>query len=124
MSACEWGATFCFGTHHHATLSVARSWRSTLPSLPPGAHVIGGKATAPVLARRADEFYAPIIPVVAELDAAGLSLREIGEELKKRGIKPRYQASDEWSAAQVRRVLKRAKAAPRRAGKTGSPGPG
>jgi hypothetical protein len=52
------------------------------------------------------EFYAPIIPVVAELHRQGLSLRAIARELQDRGIQTRIW--NKWSATQVRRVLQRA----------------
>jgi hypothetical protein len=46
----------------------------------------------------------PIVPIVMELHAQGLSLRAIAGELERRGVKPRYGCRPAWSAAQVRRV--------------------
>jgi hypothetical protein len=74
---------------------------------PVGANLKGGAAAAPVLARLAREFYAPLIPVVHELRNQGLSLRQIGRELEGRGVKARL-GWPRWSAAQVRRILLRA----------------
>ena len=68
----------------------------------------------------ANEFYAPIIPIVMELHGKGLSLRAIGRELDRRGIRTsvghwcgpgKKQTIILWSAAQVRRVLARGLAA-------------
>jgi hypothetical protein len=54
----------------------------------------------------AKEFYATIIPIVMELHNQGLSLREIGRELEKRGIKPQINYGiGKWGPAQVRRAL-------------------
>jgi GYF domain 2 len=83
---------------------------------PPDAHLKGGRNAAPVLAAMAQEFYAPIIPIVLELHGQGLSLRAIARELDQRKIRTRigcYYKSIwskrpriiRWSAAQVRRVL-------------------
>lgn len=77
-------------------------------ALPPGAHVKGGQAAAPVHASAASAFYAPILPVVLELHRQKLSLREMAAELEKRGIRPRNGRPGGWSASQVRRVLQRA----------------
>jgi hypothetical protein len=70
----------------------------------------GGAASAPVHRESAREFYAPLLPVVAELRRQGLSLRAIAAELGRRGIKTR-QEWPHWSATQVRRVLARVVAA-------------
>lgn len=86
---------------------------------PPGVHLKGGRNAAPVHAEMADEFYAPVIPIVLELRRQGLSLRAIARELDQRGIRTRVGCYHEptpdwtrtkvrivrWSAAQVRRVL-------------------
>lgn len=90
---------------------------------PPGVHLKGGRNAAPVLAQMAQEFYEPIIPIVLELRRQGLSLRAIGRELDRRGIRTRHVSSsvyvgsdpdgeiiwnttiNRWGPAQVRRVL-------------------
>src|ERR1035438_6745026 len=100
-----------------------------MPKFPKGANLKGGRNAAPVLAEMAREFYAPIIPIVMELHNQGLSLRAIGRELDRRGIRTRQESSsafmgvdadckpiwdttiNRWSAAQVRRVLARGLAA-------------
>jgi hypothetical protein len=82
-----------------------------MPAFPPGVHLKGGRAAAPVHAASAREFYAPLIPIVLDLHQQGLSLREIATELEERGIKPRLNyLTGTWAAAQVRRVLMRAAA--------------
>src|SRR5580704_11884757 len=82
-----------------------------MPTVPPdGRHLKGGRNAAPVLARLAREFYAPIVPVVLDLRRQGLSLRAIAGELEVRGIKPRYGCQAGWSAAQVKRILARGSA--------------
>jgi hypothetical protein len=78
-----------------------------MPGFPPGVHKIGGENAAATHRQAAREFYAPIVPVVAELRRRGLSLRAIAAELDRRGIKTR-QEWEHWSATQVRRVLARA----------------
>ena len=68
-----------------------------------------GAEAAKTLRALAVEFYAPIIPIVAELRQQGLSLRAIAAELDRRGVATRYYGHDgKWSATQVRRVLIRA----------------
>ena len=99
-----------------------------MPGFPPAAHRKGGEMSRKVNADMANEFYAPIIPVVVELRCQGLSLRAIARELDRRGIRTRQvgwvrysRATSEgprrgkiefirWSATQVRRVLARAAA--------------
>ena len=94
-----------------------------MPAFPHGANKKGGRNAAPVLAQMAREFYAPIIPVVMELHNKGLSLREIGRELDRRGIRTRMVSThwftgvsddgellsdmeiNKWGPAQVRRAL-------------------
>ena len=84
-----------------------------MSSFPAGACQKGGRNSAPVLKQMAREFYEPIIPIVLELHAKGLSLRAIGRELEKRGIKPRIGYPPyRWAAAQVRRALLRGLAKP------------
>jgi hypothetical protein len=78
-----------------------------MPGFPPGVHHKGGAAAAPVNAALALEFYAPLLPLVAELRRGGLSLRAIARELERRGLKTRQEWT-RWSATQVRRVLDRA----------------
>lgn len=91
------------------------------PGFPPGVHLIGGRNGARAHAENADEFYAPIIPIVAELRRQGMSLRAIARELDRRGIRTRFDSWYEsegsgppkpriirWNAAQVRRILIRA----------------
>jgi hypothetical protein len=56
-----------------------------MPAFPPDAHQKGGRNAAPVHAEAAREFYASILPIVAELHRQGLSLRGIARELDKRG---------------------------------------
>ncbi len=77
-----------------------------MPSFPPGVHLKGGRISAVVHTIAAREFYAPILPVVAELRRQGLSLRAIASELERRGIRTRHEWKH-WSATQVRRVLGR-----------------
>jgi hypothetical protein len=79
-------------------------------SFPEGACHKGGAASAPTHRESAREFYAPLLPVVAELRRQGLSLRAIAAELGRRGFKSRW-GWPHWSATQVRRVLARAVAA-------------
>lgn len=76
-------------------------------SFPAGANLRGGQAAAPLNRQAADEFYAPILPLVLDLHRAGRSLREIARELEGRGVKARF-GSTRWAAAQVRRLVKRA----------------
>jgi transposase-like protein len=78
-----------------------------MPTFPPGASEKGGAAAAATHVEQARQFYAPIIPLVAELRRQGLSLRAIARALGERGIKTR-QEWDHWSAQQVARVLARA----------------
>jgi hypothetical protein len=83
-----------------------------MPGFPASASAKGGQASAEVNRRSALEFYAPILPVVAELHAQGLSLRQIARELDRRGVKTRLQyPGQRWNAMQVRRVLARIAAA-------------
>jgi hypothetical protein len=98
-----------------------------MPGFPAGVHLIGGRNAAATHARDAEEFYAPILPVVAGLRRQGLSLRQIAAELDRRGVRTRWGCFYEpsgaggdggprfgepriirWSATQVRRVLARA----------------
>jgi hypothetical protein len=81
-----------------------------MPHFPEGAYHKGGAAAAPVLAELAREFYAPLLQIVAELRARGLSLRAIARELDARGVQTRFGCGG-WSAMQVQRVLARANAA-------------
>jgi hypothetical protein len=83
---------------------------------PASVHLKGGQVAAATHVQAAREFYAPIIPIVAELHRQGLSLREIARELDNRGIRTR-QEWPHWSATQVRRVLARALEAERTARK-------
>jgi hypothetical protein len=69
----------------------------------------------------ADEFYAPIIPLVVELHQQGLSLRKIAAELDRRELRTRQICMHRlngtevvsttyfsWNAAQIGRILDRA----------------
>ncbi len=101
-----------------------------MPNFPPQ-HTSGPAAAA-------DEFYAPIIPVVVELHKQGLSLRKIAAELDRREIRTRQICTHtligtkvvsttymRWNAAQIARVLDRARVARRkrrRSGKCSAPG--
>jgi hypothetical protein len=77
---------------------------------PPGVHLIGGRNAAVTNARLARDFYAPLLPLIAELHRQGLSLRAIARELDQRGVKTRLQyPGQRWSATQVRRVLARSR---------------
>jgi hypothetical protein len=79
-----------------------------MPAFPPGASAKGGQAAIQTNVESARAFYAPILPVVAELHAQGLSLRQIARELDRRGVKTRLQyPGQRWNAMQVRRVLAR-----------------
>lgn len=82
-----------------------------MPEFPPGTCQKGGAASRQVNIDSAREFYAPILPLVAELHGRGLSLRQIARELEARGIKTR-QEWPHWSAMQVRRVVARATGRP------------
>jgi hypothetical protein len=77
-----------------------------MPAFLQGIHLKGGQAAASVNTERAREFYAPLIPIVAELRRQGLSLRAIARELEKRGIKTRYEWPY-WNATQIKRILAR-----------------
>jgi hypothetical protein len=68
----------------------------------------------------ADEFYAPILPIVAELHQQGLSLRKFAAELARREIRTRQICTHahngtevvsttyfNWNAAQIGRILYR-----------------
>ena len=57
----------------------------------PAVHLKGGQTSAVVHAKAAREFYAPILPIVAELRRKGLSLRAIARELERLGIKTRQE---------------------------------
>src|ERR1700683_2328355 len=95
---------------HRSVAKGAVAKGAVMPTFPPdGRHLKGGRNAAPVLAKLAREFNAPIVPIVVELRRQGLSLRAIAGELEQRGIKPRHGAG--WSAAQVLRILKRGSAA-------------
>jgi hypothetical protein len=84
-----------------------------MPRFPPGVHLIGGRNAAVTNAQLARDFYAPILPLVAELHRQGLSLRAIARELDRRGVKTRMQYPDQrWSATQIRRVLARSRGQP------------
>jgi hypothetical protein len=80
-----------------------------MPGFPPGVHLLGGQASIESNRRLAQEFYAPIIPIVVDLHGQGLSLRAIARELDRMGIMTRH--AWDWSATQVRRVLARAREA-------------
>jgi hypothetical protein len=77
----------------------------------PGVHTKGGRHAAIAHTGRAADFYAPLIPVIAELHRKGLSLRDIAGELERLGIRPRYNRRPTWGPAQVRRILERAASA-------------
>jgi lambda repressor-like predicted transcriptional regulator len=54
---------------------------------------------------RADEAYADLAPIVAELRAKGLSLRAIADRLNRDGHTTRR--GKPWNATQIARVLAR-----------------
>jgi hypothetical protein len=85
-----------------------------MPQFPPGVHRKGGEVSAPVSRELAREFYAPILPIVADLHRQGLSLRAIARELDRRQIRPRNSWA--WSATQVKRVLGRVREVEERTG--------
>lgn len=58
---------------------------------------------------KAEEFYADMLPVIAELRDDGLTLAEVAEELTQAGY--RLRSGKAWNAMQVSRVLARAEAA-------------
>jgi hypothetical protein len=74
----------------------------------PGVHAKGGRHAAVAHVSRANDFYAPLIPIVTELHRKGLSLRDIAGELERLGLRPRYNRRPTWEPAQVRRILERA----------------
>ena len=66
----------------------------------------GNAASAVVRGGQADAFARDVAPIVAELQAAGLSLRGIAAELERRAVRtPRGGAT--WTPAGVQRVLSR-----------------
>lgn len=77
-----------------------------MPSFPAGVHLIGGRNGAITHRALAAEFYAPILPLVAELRGQGLSLRSIARELERRGIQTRHEFG-RWHGRQVARLLAR-----------------
>ena len=93
-----------------------------MPRFPAGVHLQGGRNAAPVHREAAREFYAPLVPVVAELRRQGLSLRAIARELERRGLKTR-QEWPHWSATQVRRILARGRPAGASGGGGAAAGP-
>jgi hypothetical protein len=79
-----------------------------MPAFPAGASAKGGQAAAKTNRESAREFYAPILPVVAELHGQGLSLRQIARELDRRGVPMRIGYLDQrWNPVQVSRLLAR-----------------
>jgi hypothetical protein len=96
-----------------------------MPKFPADAHLKGGRNAAESHRQAAREFYAPLLPLVAELRRQGLSLRAIARELDRRGVRTRqvgWVASVDgpdgpawseltpirWSATHVSRMLERA----------------
>jgi hypothetical protein len=73
---------------------------------PPGASARGGANAAPILRQLADEHYAHLYDLLAQLRAEGLSLAAIAAELNARGEKTRVWGRP-WNPTQVARVLKR-----------------
>ena len=68
--------------------------------------VAGNAASAAVRGDRADAFARDVAPIVAELQASGLSLRAVATELERQGVRtPRGGTA--WTAAAVQRVLAR-----------------
>lgn len=66
----------------------------------------GTVASAEARAAKASEFAADVVPMIQELQAGGMSLREVASELTARGVlTPR---GCEWTAAAVKRVVERA----------------
>jgi hypothetical protein len=82
-----------------------------MPAFPEGASQRGGAHAAAVHRAAADAFYAGILPVATALRGQGYTLREIAEELIRRGV-PMRQGNAErpgvWNKTQVRRLLARA----------------
>jgi hypothetical protein len=83
-----------------------------VPGFPEEASARGAAEAARANAQYARDFYGPLLPLVAELRARGLSLRAIARELESRGIQTR-QEWPRWHARQVARVLARAEGAGR-----------
>lgn len=63
-------------------------------------------------ARRADEAYADLLPIVAKLRQKGWTLRQIADRLNRMGHTTRR--GKQWGPAQVGRVLRRASGGNRR----------
>jgi hypothetical protein len=76
-----------------------------MPSSSTGPSASAPRKAEEVIARETKEFYGVLAPIVSELHAQDLSLRDIALELVLRGIKAR-RGSTAWSAAQVRRILR------------------
>jgi DNA invertase Pin-like site-specific DNA recombinase len=101
------------GERTRAALAAYRARGGLLGSARPGAHRLTGGANPKAARRagevaraRADEAYADLAPIVAELRAAGLSLRQIANRLNQDGHTTR--SGKPWNATQVARVLERA----------------
>lgn len=65
-------------------------------------HLDSGKAARANM-RAADEFARMVYPIMEEMIAGGLSLREMAKELDERGVTTR--TSKTWSAGTVRNVV-------------------
>jgi lambda repressor-like predicted transcriptional regulator len=90
-----------------AELQARKSKPARPRRFPPGAAEKGGAAAAPVLRQLADEHYAHLYDLLAELRSKGMSLAAIAAELNARGEKLRNYTSAKWSPTQVGRVLRR-----------------
>ncbi len=69
-----------------------------------GAVPIGSRVAADGVRLEADELEAEAVAIVAELRAAGLSIRAIADELARRGVPAR---GERWHATTVQRLVKR-----------------
>jgi DNA invertase Pin-like site-specific DNA recombinase len=74
-------------------------------NLDPAARARGARRAGEVLRSQADAAYRELAPLVAELRAAGFTLREIASRLNAAGYRTRR--GQEWNPMQVSRVLKR-----------------
>jgi DNA invertase Pin-like site-specific DNA recombinase len=64
------------------------------------------KVSAEVRQALAQSFADSMLPMIRGYQQSGLSLREIAEELNKRGV-PTYRATGSWSATQLSRIQQR-----------------
>lgn len=69
-------------------------------------HAIGAPASRAVRGAKADARAADLLPIIREIQAGGVSLRQVAAELTRRGIETPRKGGV-WSGVQVGRVLER-----------------